>query len=149
MGSHQIERGLVYNHVGLTGHGLRVYPNLAAKLVVNGLDQLWVSDITYIRLGGEFVYLAVVLDAFSRRVIGWQLSRRLDAGFTVAALQMALQERQPEAGLVHHSGRGVQYAAAECTDLLKARGVQISMSACKPACAVRAIRMTTPKPRVS
>ena len=116
---------------------------------MSGLDQLWVSDITYIGLGGEFVYLAVVLDAFSRRVIGWQLSRRLDAGVTVAALQMALQERQPEAGLVHHSDRGVQYAANEYTDLLKARGILISMSACKPACAARATRMTTPKPRVS
>lgn len=109
-------------------HGLPVYQNLAAKLTVSSLDQLWVSDITYIRLANEFVYLAVVLDAFSRRVIGWHLSRRLDAGLTVAALNMALQFRKPEVGLVHHSDRGVQYAAAEYTDLLKAHGIQISMS---------------------
>lgn len=93
--------------------GLSVYQNLAAKLMINGLDQLvhtlvnWVSDITYIRLANEFVYLAVVLDAFSRRVIGWHLSRRLDAGLTVAALNMALEARDPEVGLVHHSDRGV------------------------------------------
>lgn len=82
-------------------HGLPVYQNLAAKLTVNGLDQLWVSDITYIRLVNEFVYLAVVLDAFSRRVIGWHLSRRLDAGLSVAALNMALQNRlpSPDSGL--------------------------------------------------
>lgn len=109
-------------------HGLPVYQNLAAKLTVNGINQLWVSDITYIRLANEFVYLAVVLDAFSRRVIGWHLSRRLDAGLTVVALQAALESRNPQIGLVHHSDRGVQYAAAEYTDLLKAHGVQISMS---------------------
>lgn len=109
-------------------HALPVYQNLAAKLVVNSLDQLWVSDITYIRLANEFVYLAVVLDAFSRRVVGWCLSRRLDAGLTVAALQMALKERNPTFGLVHHSDRGVQYAAAEYTNLLKDNGIQISMS---------------------
>ena len=109
-------------------HGFSVYPNLAAKLTVNSLDQLWVSDITYIRLANEFVYLAVVLDAFSRRVIGWHLSRRLDAGLTVAALQMALEARNPKVGLVHHSDRGVQYAAAEYTEILHRNGLQISMS---------------------
>lgn len=109
-------------------HSLPVYQNRAAKLTVSGLDQLWVSDITYIRLANEFVYLAVVLDAFSRRVVGWHLSRRLDARLTVAALHMALEARRPKAGLVHHSDRGVQYAAAEYTDLLKAHGIQISMS---------------------
>lgn len=109
-------------------HGLPIYQNLAAKLTVNGLDQLWVADITYIRLASEFVYLAVILDAFSRRVVGWHLSRRLDAGLTVAALQMALEARNPNVGLVHHSDRGVQYAAAEYTDLLKVRSIQISMS---------------------
>lgn len=111
-------------------HGLPIYQNLAAKLTVDGLDQLWVSDITYIRLANEFVYLAVVLDAFSRRVLGWHLSRRLDAGLTVAALDMALQSRQPAfaSGLVHHSDRGVQYAAAEYTEILCRNGIQISMS---------------------
>ncbi len=105
-----------------------MYQNLAAKLTVNGLDQLWVSDITYIRLANEFVYLAVVLDAFSRRVVGWHLSHRLDAGLTVAALQIALKARKPEVGLVHHSDRGVQYAAAEYTEILRCNGIQISMS---------------------
>jgi len=111
-------------------HGLPVYQNLAAKLVVNALNQLWVSDITYIRLESEFVYLAVVLDAFSRRVVGWHLSRRLDAGLSVAALRMALKERKPvpNSGLVHHSDRGVQYAATEYTEILRQNGIQISMS---------------------
>lgn len=109
-------------------HDLPIYQNLAAKLSVTGIDQLWVADITYIRLTSEFVYLAIVLDAFSRRVIGWHLSRRLDAGLSVTALSMALRTRQPASGLVHHSDRGVQYAAAEYTDLLKASGIQISMS---------------------
>ena len=111
-----------------SAHALPVYPNLAAKLVVTGLNQLWVSDITYIRLESEFIYLAVVLDAFSRRVIGWHLSRHLDAALTVAALEKALEERHPEPGLVHHSDRGVQYAGTKYTDLLRARGIQISMS---------------------
>lgn len=112
-------------------HGLPIYQNLAAKLTVSGLDQLWVADITYIRLANEFVYLAVVLDAFSRRVVGWHLSRRLDAGLTVAALNMALQTRKPDEGLVHHSDRGVQYAAAEYTEyteVLHQHSIQISMS---------------------
>ena len=111
-------------------HGLPTYQNLAAKLTINGLNQLWVSDITYIRLVNEFVYLAVVLDAFSRCVIGWHMSRRLDAGLSVAALNMALQNRQPDpgSGLVHHSDRGVQYAAAEYTEILRQRSIQISMS---------------------
>ena len=75
------------------------------------INQLWVADITYIRLRTEFVYLAVVLDAFSRRVIGWALGRTLEAGLAVAALAMALAERKPQPGLVHHSDRGVQYAS--------------------------------------
>ena len=109
-------------------HALPVYPNLATKMVLSGLDQLWVADITYIRLRSEFVYLAVVLDAFSRRCISWHLSGHLDAALTVTALERALKERQPGPGLVHHSDRGVQYAAAEYTDLLLWHGIQISMS---------------------
>jgi putative transposase len=112
-------------------HGLPVYPNLARgmhKVGIDGIDQLWVSDITYIRLRGEFIYLAVILDAFSRRVIGWELSRRIDTALTVGALRMALLTRQFKAGLVHHSDRGVQYAANEYTDLLKEAGITISMS---------------------
>jgi transposase InsO family protein len=109
-------------------HSFPIYPNLAEKMALTGLDQLWVADITYIRLESEFVYLAVVLDAFSRRVIGWALDRTLEAGLAVAALKMALRQRGPVKGLTHHSDRGVQYASKEYTDLLKQHGVQISMS---------------------
>ena len=92
-------------------HELPVYPNLAHDLVPSGVNQLWVADITYIRLRAEFVYLAVLLDAFSRRVIGWALGRTLEAGLALSALAMALRQRQPAPGLVHHSDRGVQYAS--------------------------------------
>ena len=109
-------------------HNLPVYPNLAARITPTAINQLWVADITYIRLRGEFVYLAVVLDAFSRRVIGWALGRTLEAGLAIAALEMALAERKPTPGLVHHSDRGVQYASYAYTELLKQRQVQISMS---------------------
>jgi len=111
-----------------SNHGLRVYPNLAKKMELTGLDQLWVADITYIRLETEFIYLAVVLDAFSRRVIGWALGRSLEASLAVQALQMAFRRRGSVQGLTHHSDRGVQYASMEYTDLLKEHGVQISMS---------------------
>ena len=94
-------------------HNLPIYPNLAGQIAPTAMNQLWVADITYIRLRVEFVYLAVVLDAFSRRVIGWALGRTLEAGLAVAALQMALCERKPQTGLVHHSDRGVQYASQD------------------------------------
>jgi len=109
-------------------HDLPVFPNLAGGMVLTGLDQLWVADITYIRLAIEFVYLAVILDAFSRRVIGWALDRTLEAELATAALQMALRRRAPGPGLVHHSDRGMQYASNDYTDLLKEHQVQISMS---------------------
>lgn len=109
-------------------HNRPVYPNLAGELALTGLNQLWVADITYIRLEVEFVYLAVVLDAFSRRVIGWALDRSLEDELTLAALRMALRERQPAPGLVHHSDRGVQYASGDYTDLLKDHHIRISMS---------------------
>jgi putative transposase len=109
-------------------HDLPVYPNLAHNLVPSGVNQLWIADITYIRLRAEFVYLAVLLDAFSRRVIGWALGRTLEAGLALSALSMALRQRQPAPGLVHHSDRGVQYASGEYTDLLKQHKIQISMS---------------------
>jgi transposase InsO family protein len=109
-------------------HGRTVYPNLAAHMELSGLNQLWVADITYIRLEAEFVYLAVVIDAFSRRVIGWALERHVEDDLTLAALRMALQQRRPVAGLVHHSDRGSQYASGDYTDLLKAHGCEISMS---------------------
>ncbi len=109
-------------------HRLPVYPNLARTLAVSGVNQLWVADITYIRLLEEFVYLAVLLDAFSRRAIGWALDRTLEDELTLQALRMALGQRRPGAGLVHHSDRGVQYASRDYTDLLIEHGIQISMS---------------------
>lgn len=109
-------------------HGLPVYPNLARALVLSGLDQLWIADLTYIRLKLEFVYLAVMLDAFSRRVIGWALEHTLEAALTLQALRMALARRRPSPGLVHHSDRGVQYASRDYTQLLHDHGIQISMS---------------------
>jgi putative transposase len=109
-------------------HNLPIYPNLAGQIAPTAMNQLWVADITYIRLRVEFVYLAVVLDAFSRRVIGWALGRTLEAGLAVAALQMALCERKPQTGLVHHSDRGVQYASQDYTEMLKQHKAQISMS---------------------
>ncbi len=111
-----------------SNHDLPVYPNLARDMAPTGIDQLWRADITYVRLEAEFVYLAVVLDAFSRKVIGWALGHTLEAALAIEALQMALRTRKPAAGLVHHSDRGVQYASGNYTDLLKAHGVQISMS---------------------
>ena len=111
-----------------SNHGLPVYPNLAREMALTGLDQLWVADLTYIRLLTEFVYLAVILDAFSRRVIGWALDRSLEDELTLAALRMALKRRGPAPGLVHHSDRGVQYASHDYTDLLRAHGIAISMS---------------------
>jgi putative transposase len=109
-------------------HNLPVFPNLAAEIVPTAINQLWVADITYIRLRVEFVYLAVILDAFSRRVIGWALGRTLEAGLATAALEMALVDRKPQPGLVHHSDRGVQYASQDYTELLKQHRGQISMS---------------------
>lgn len=109
-------------------HGLRIYPNLAKDMVLTDINQLWVADITYIRLEVEFVYLAVVLDAFSRRCIGWALQRSLEATLVLEALRMALKKRHPRPGLVHHSDRGVQYASHDYTDKLDEHGIRISMS---------------------
>jgi len=111
-----------------SGHGYRIYPYLVPDLSLTGPNQLWVSDITYIRLELEFIYLAVVLDAFSRRVIGWDLGRSLDSGLALNALLMALSSRDFVPGLVHHSDRGVQYASTDYTDLLKLHGIRLSMS---------------------
>jgi putative transposase len=110
-------------------HGWRVVPNLARGIELTGLDQLWVADITYIRLLEEFAYLAVVLDAFSRRVVGWALETSLEARLAVAALAMALEARRPAPdSLIHHSDRGVQYACGAYTEILAAHGIQASMS---------------------
>jgi putative transposase len=109
-------------------HDLPIYPNLAREMTPTAVNQLWVADITYIRLRQEFVYLAVMLDAFSRRVVGWALGRTLEAELTLSALGMALRQRQPPPGLVHHSDRGVQYADRDYTGLLREHGIVISMS---------------------
>jgi putative transposase len=111
-----------------SNHARRVYPNRAREMMLTGIDQLWVADITYVRLQTEFVYLAVILDAFSRRVIGWALDRTLEDELTLEALRMALESRCPPPGLVHHSDRGGQYASGDYTELLKAHGCLISMS---------------------
>ena len=111
-----------------SNHSRQVYPNLVGQMALTGINQLWVADITYIRLETEFVYLAVVIDAFSRRVIGWALDPTVEDDLTLTALRMALEVRRPSPGLVHHSDRGSQYASGDYTDLLQAHGCQISMS---------------------
>lgn len=109
-------------------HQLEVYLNLAARMDVTAINQLWVADITYIRLLEEFVYLAVILDAFSRKVIGWNLDRTLHTRLAAGALEQAIRQRQPAAGVVHHSDRGVQYAAEAYVALLRKHGMIPSMS---------------------
>lgn len=113
-----------------SGHGLQVYPNLAKDLVVTRLNQLWVSDITYIYLPLGFAYLAAILDIFSRKCVGWCLGINIDAQLTLDALNMAIASRQNLgfSGMIHHSDRGVQYASQEYTDRLKELGILISMS---------------------
>lgn len=115
-------------HTTNSDHRLPVYPNLVPGLTVTGCDQLWIADITYIRLRREFVYLAVILDAFSRRVIGWALERSLETELALGALRMALAGRRVTGRLVHHSDRGVQYASHAYTDLLKEHSIRVSMS---------------------
>ena len=109
-------------------HELEVYLNLASHLKLTGINQLWVADITYIRLKSEFVYLAVILDGFSRKVVGWALERNLATRLTRAALEQATATRQPAPGLVHHSDRGVQYASDEYVQVLQAHQMIPSMS---------------------
>ena len=109
-------------------HDLPVYMNLAARMQLSGIDQLWVADITYIRLREAFVYLAVVLDAFSRRVVGWAVDQWLHAPLAIAALDKAIALRKPLPGLVHHSDRGVQYASEEYVKRLRDHGIVASMS---------------------
>jgi len=109
-------------------HSWRIYPNLARRMVLDGINQLWVADITYVRLRQEFIYLAVILDVYSRRVVGWSIRRDLGSGLAQEALEMAVKKRQPRAGLVHHSDRGVQYACGEYVKRMEARSMTISMS---------------------
>ena len=109
-------------------HTLRVYPNLTRDMVIGRPDQVWAADITYVRLVRGFVYVAVVLDLFSRKVIGWALANSLHAQLVVSALQNALQTRTVRPGLIHHSDRGVQYACEDYVQLLQQHGITISMS---------------------
>jgi putative transposase len=109
-------------------HKFEVYLNLARRMKLSGTDQLWVADITYIRLKAEFVYLAVILDAYSRKVVGWSLDRTLGNRLTIAALEHAVAQRQPRPGLVHHSDRGLQYARGEYIAFLEKFGMVPSMS---------------------
>lgn len=110
-------------------HGLRRYPNLLADLVIERPDQVWQADITYIRLPTTFVYLACILDSYSRRCVGWAVARTIDTDLTLAALEMAITARQPDPGLIHHSDQGVQYASAAYVARLEDVGIQSSMAA--------------------
>jgi len=109
-------------------HQWHVWPNLVRWMQTTGVNQVWVADITYVRLQEEFVYLAVVLDGHSRRVVGWAIERHLGSALALRALQMALDSRKPEPGMIHHSDRGVQYACSEYVAILLQHGIQISMS---------------------
>jgi transposase InsO family protein len=111
-----------------SNHRFRVHPNLAESLELTAPNQLWVADITYIRLRREFAFLAVVLDAFSRKAIGWELGQTLETRLPLAALEAAIASRRPQAGLVHHSDRGTQYASNEYVQRLEACGAHLSMS---------------------
>ncbi len=125
-----------------SAHGYHTSPNLLNKAVLTGLDQAWVADLTSIRLSTTFVYLACILDAFSRRCIGWKLSRQIDTRLTLAVLEMALEARRPAPGWIHHSDRGVQYASREYIARLEQAQARVSMSA-------TGIPKTMPKPRAS
>ena len=111
-----------------SNHRFQVHPNLAESMALTAVNQLWVADVTYIRLRREFVYLAVVLDAFSRKVIGWELGRSLESKLPLAALEAAIASRQPRPGLVHHSDRGTQYASNDYVKRVEACGGHLSMS---------------------
>ena len=109
-------------------HDSPIFPNLARDQVVDGSNQLWVADITYVGITGGFVYLAVILDAWSRRVVGYAISRSIDARLAAAALKAAIRARKPPEGCVHHSDRGSQYASETCRQLLADHGLVGSMS---------------------
>ena len=111
-----------------SSHKLEIYLNLARRMKLTGIDQLWVADITYIRLRSEFVYLAVILDCFSRKVVGWKLDRTLASRLATEPLEEAIASRKPLPGLVHHSDRGIQYASADYVEILRKHGIVPSMS---------------------
>lgn len=109
-------------------HAFNIYPNLLEGKTVTDINQVWVSDITYIRIITGFVFLAVIMDIYSRRIIGWAISKSLDREVALSALRMAISQRKPPAGLIHHSDRGVQYASDDYVELLNENNIQISMS---------------------
>jgi len=109
-------------------HGFRRYPNMVKGMAITHLNQVWLSDITYIRIRTGFVYLAAILDAFSRRVVGYAISRSLDTALTLEALRMAIAERHPVTSLIHHSDQGIQYASEEYVKELRSHGFLISMA---------------------
>lgn len=119
----RVARGLRYRK-----HQLPSHPNLAAGFKPTNINQLWVTDFTYVRLFGAFVFVAIVLDAYSRRCIGWSLATHFRTSLTIEALQMALRRRKPRAGLIHHSDRGGSYSADDYLAILRNHGIQISMS---------------------
>ena len=114
----------------MSSHGLPVYPNIAKGMILDNINQLWVSDITYIGIDGNFSYLSIVMDAYSRKCVGWHLSKRIDTALVLTAFRKALETRCHIgiSGMIHHSDRGVQYASLEYTEILKLSEVQISMS---------------------
>jgi transposase InsO family protein len=116
-------------HTTDSNHSHPVHPNLLHELTVDNINQVWTADITYIRINNGFVYLAVILDVFSRKVIGWQISKRIDGKLALDALRMALARRKPKRGVIHHADRGVQYLCGEYTKLLLENGFHISCSA--------------------
>jgi len=112
-----------------SNHSFALYPNLISGMTVTGPDQVWATDITYIRIRNGFVFLAVVIDLFSRRVIGWSISKKIDTNLSLNALRMAIRRRRPKRGVVHHSDRGVQYVSRRYVALLKRLGFHLSNSA--------------------
>lgn len=109
-------------------HGYRIHPNLTKDFAVTAVNQVWVADITYIRIFTCFVYLAVILDRFSRKVIGWAIAKTLHRSLAIKALQMAIDERDPPEGCIHHSDQGVQYASDEYVEIVEGRKMKVSMS---------------------
>ena len=112
-----------------SNHDCLIHPNLIKDMTIDGVNQVWASDITYIRIDNGFVYLAVILDLFSRKIIGWAISKRIDGALAVDALRMAIARRKPPRGCIHHSDRGVQYLCDDYVDILNDNGFHISCSA--------------------
>jgi transposase InsO family protein len=131
MGQESLLCQLKRHFIATTGstHGYRRYPNLLKNLLIERLDQVWVADITYIRLPTAYAYLAAVLDAYSRRCLGWRLARTIDTSLILASLDQALAQRHPSPGLIHHSDQGVQYASQPYVTRLEQAGLSPSMSA--------------------